>query len=696
MAKPKTNKELSIRDLNKIFSPHIKDVSGSTQKDAFKMWAALNNTAKDYEKRFEVISKRITEANDSLSGQLNIYKSLYKHAKKYTKLDEEYLSQIKNRIALLEKEVKISDKRSASQRILNSLQYEGNKILKETIKNNAEIFRISHEMQLESNVTWTNYRKLYSGAYEATRKANREVEQSIHNVKDLVQTQNRLLGTGWRNIDTGTLTNVSSSVMTLQKTLGKLDTNLVNGLQQSYRLFGDQTNTFVNNLGNRLNSFSNTFGVTVDMLQTAVSDMIESNNFIHRSNLQAQTAANESLIKAATLAGSIGLMSSTFITKLAETAQFGTMEEMATIYQGGALLQGFDTQRFQQQMIDTDYEGATKQLLESIHGTLNNIDDHYLRAEYMSQIGSSFGLSRDELKVIATSGDKLGEYSAEMQEKLFGVNTSMKDELTDLRVNLVDRVTSAVQNWWGSEKLGSVMQEMGLYGLEGYMGSILRWVRIIGSKSLMGDSGVGGMLGKMPALTKQVGQVPTGMLASGTIPGSTMTGLNTAGTPYAPTTVLTGAGKVVTGLGGLSIAGIGNYAGSQIQQNTNMSTPAANIVGGGVNLATGIGGGAMAGSIFGPVGAAIGAGIGAIVGGINTWKSADKRKDALQEIEDEERRARAANAASTFVDYGDPVVNAINAQTKALVQIISGNHEENKTFVLLGDTYRKTTTIPEV
>jgi hypothetical protein len=382
-------------------------------------------------------------------------------------------------------------------------------------------------------------------------------------------------------------------------------------------------------------------------------------------------------------------MSTSFITKLAEVAQFGTMEEMASIYQGGALLQGFDTQRFQQQMIESDYEGATEQLLRSIYGTLNNIDDHYLRAEYMQQIGSAFGLSRDELKVIATSGVNLDEYSKQMQEKLFGVNTSMKDELTDLRVNLVDRVQNAIQNSWASEQLGSALQELGLYGLEGYMVKVLNWLRVIGTQSLAKN--VAGVLGKSGGTASILSE---GMLGKGQIPVIGDGADSTIKVNTGRSAVLAGVGRVALGAGGLAV-GIGaNQWGSSMirdpERNANW--------GGAINTIGGSIGGAMLGGAVtgGPVGALLGGLAGLGYGIYNTSQANKERESALQELEDQERAARRANAASTFVDYGDPVVNAINAQTQALVKIISGNHEENKTFILLGETYKKTTTLSEV
>ena len=59
---------------------------------------------------------------------------------------------------------------------------------------------------------------------------------------------------------------------------------------------------------------------------------------------------------------------------------------MSGIFQGGALLQGFDTSAFQGQMLSGNADQAISSLFESIYGTMSGLgDDHYLRNEYSNK-----------------------------------------------------------------------------------------------------------------------------------------------------------------------------------------------------------------------------------------------------------------------------------------------------------------------
>jgi hypothetical protein len=650
---PKTNKELSIKD--------VANITGISKQ--FSSIKDFLNVTKD----IDVILNNLKEAIPLEKKRLDYYKTLQKYVKTQVKDSTKFLKTIDETIKKSEVLVEIDEKRTASQKLYNAAVNDGNKQLRKAIQNNSEIFKISHEMQLESNVTWKNYTKLYNEAYKAVRQMRNEVNQSVFNVKDLVATQNKLLGTGWKNIATQALTNVSSSVMLMQKALGSMDENLSNAFQMSFRQFGNQTDTFITNIGNRLNAFSDTFGVSIGMLQGAVVDMMASNSFINRSNMEAQTQANESLIKAAALSGAIGLTTTSFLTNLALVSQYGTMEEMSSIYQGGALLQGFDTSKFQENMNSGNYSDATSSLFSGIYSTLNSIDDHYLRAEYMSQIGSAFGLSQSDLLQIATNGGNLDAYDEDMQSKLVDVNTSMKDEISNLKVAIVDNVENWLQNSKLVQGIGSVMQELGLYGLNGLVAAINAQLAVIIGQNTSGKIGT--------------------FLKGGTGIG---TSTGTSGSSVS-------AGGVALGIGGLAVAGLGNIAGSAIQQNTNLSTPAANILGSGLNIGSGIIGGAMTGAaVGGHVGLIAGGVIGAGVGIANSIVSANKRKNSIKELDDQERASRAAKAASSFQSSGDPVVDAINKQTESLIDVLNLNAEENRNIVASTDMYTKTTTINEI
>lgn len=664
----KTLKEVSVRELNKYVD--FSQISGSFKSDeaAFSKWLKLANKS---DKLLKSTLKSIDDSAVTEEKRVELYKSLLVNATKYGKLTDKNLHLIKDKLLPLEEKITLEKNlQKKSQEIMN-------KLLKKSLQTNQEIFKISHQMQLESNVTWSNYRRLYNEAYESARKANQEIGQSIHNVKDLVETQNKLLGAGWKDINPGVLTNVSASVMTLQKTLGKLDERLITGFEQSYRLFGSQTDVFVTQIGNRLNAFSNTFGVKVDMLQDVVAGMMDSNNFIHRSNMQAQIQANENLIRAAALAGAIGLTSATFVTNLAKTSQFGTMEQMAPIFQSGALLQGFDTSRFQQQMIAGQYDTATMQLLESISTTLNNVDDHYLRAEYMSQIGSAFGFSVDELNRIATHGGNLSAYDQNLQDKLVDVNTSMEDELAGLRMDVVDRMENWYLNTSFSQGLGSFMQEMGLYGMYDLMSGV--------GKQLFT------MIWQLHSINASINAQTAATLGGGLPAGG---GSNAFGA--------FGKGGKISGeqaLGGAGLAFGGTLLsdwGQNAQQNLNTDDATANIGGGYLttlgDMATFGGIGMMAGGL---TGAAIGATIGLTSGIIKSIAGADERKAKQQELEDQQRAARKAalNQSSSGYIGQDPIVVAIKDLENAVVGTLNGIQEENKVIDITNATYQKTTTI---
>jgi uncharacterized membrane protein len=542
------------------------------------------------------------------------------------------------------------------------------------LRSNEEIFKISHQMQLESNVTWKNYTKLYDGAYQSARKMTREVGKSLLVAKDYIQAQNKLLGTGWKNIKPADLVNVASSVSSLTLTLGTVPEDLAMAFQISYRQFGSQTDKFITSLGNRINAFSETFGAKLGDLTNVVSDMMASNSFIARNNMEAQVLANESLLKAASLSAAIGVSSSNFISSLAGVAQFGTMEEMSKIYQGGAMLQGFDTAQFQEQMVGQDYEGATMSLFRSVADTLNSIDDHYLRAEYMQRIGGTFGLSRDDLLMIMQNSDNINAYSEDLQEKLKGIDTSMVDELRDLKMNWTDRLERWIENTPITQGIGGILQSAGLFGTADYLKSILTWVQIIGAKFVLGSAG--GALGK-------IGTTAIGQKILGTGSGTGNIGL--LGLAKSPLGI---------GLGGLGIAAGGNILGSSIQQDMSRSDTGANLLGGALNVGSGALGGAMIGSAIPVVGTLAGtlagAAIGATVGAVNTFMSARERERSI--IEEIDERASAGESQTMMVSTGNPIVDTLEKINTNLTNVINGNFSESRRFQVVLDTYKKTTT----
>ena len=74
-------------------------------------------------------------------------------------------------------------------------------------------------------------------------------------------------------------------------------------------------------------------------------------------------------MQAAALSSSVGVTSLSYLSSLVNKAQFGTADELVSIYQSGAYLQDFDTNKFIDDMaFGNTYEG-TKALIESIYNT---------------------------------------------------------------------------------------------------------------------------------------------------------------------------------------------------------------------------------------------------------------------------------------------------------------------------------------
>jgi hypothetical protein len=642
--------------------------------EAIKINKKLFESEKERLRNLEKMRKELIAYNADNTEAFKLVDKQYKETKKLAELEEKREEQQKK----LNNEAK---------KYADILKKEASKALDIVLKQNEDIFKVAKEFQLESNLTWKQYTQVYNQAFEATRKINKETGQAISNAKDLIETQNKLLGAGFRGINLGDLGNLSASVSLIQRTLGQFPEELAVAFRQSYRVFGSQTDRFVTNIGNRLNAFSNTFGVSINMLTGVVSEMMTSNSFLFRNNMQAQTSANENLMRAAALSGMVGLTSSNFISNLASTTQFGTIEEMSSLYQGGALLQGFDTGQFQQMMQGGNYQNATEMLFGSISQTLGGMQDQYLRAEYMQQIGGAFGLSREDLLLITQNAENLGEYSAELEQKVRGIDTSMVDELGELKMAVVDRL----DNWWTStgvsQGFGKVMQDLGLVGAEGYLKQMTSTLYVIaaqgGLKSLGGK--IGSMFGGAGSAGGGLGINMSNFSLDGVAGGGSV---GSAG--------LSGMARLGIGAGGLAVGIGGNVLGRSIQSNTNLSDTAANLGGGAVNVLSGAAGGAMIGSIIPGigtlVGAGIGAGIGAIAGGINTYLGAKERESAMQQIEDEKRSANARRR-QPVAQTGDPLIDAIERQTAVLENAFTSGFQESIKFQYIADTQTKTSTL---
>lgn len=646
-----------------ILPKTLEQLTHVNNSEKIRIMSMLDDINSGTEKSAEAVLKLIKDQNKEAAKLVHEYKILAAVAEEYYGTNSKVAKVVKTEINKHIKETTVSNK------LWNDSLRKTRDLMSGISKTASDMYKTAHEMQLESNLTWKEYSALYEKAFDSARQFRNEIGKSLFTAKELVAMQNALLGQGWKGVSTATLTNMSLAMAQLQKTVGKIPEELNNAFRLSYLQFGEQNTQFVTALGNRLNAFSNTFGTSIGMLTGVVSQMMTANNFIARNNMQAQVAANESLMKAAALSGSMGLMQTNFITSLAQTSQFGTMQEVAKLYEGGALLQDFSTEGFQDMMTNQDYEGATSSLFAAISKTLNGIDDRYIRAEYMKNIGSSFGLSDNELLQIANNGDNLSQYEQNIQDKLLNVNTSMKDELTELRISVMDRL----ENWWENtgvtQGFSKTLQDLGLVGMDKqlmYTNTLLTMI--------VKNTSMGNLSGALGGGSKSIGGI-------GTVQGA-------AGTKGAGL-----AGRF--GMAGLG-AGIGvgsNVIGNNMISNNTSNDPLASFSGTALNVAGGAIGGAMIGSAILPgIGTAIGAGVGAGAGIINSLMAANKQESAMKELEGQRREQRAATYRAT----NDPVVDALNSNFAALINTIQGNHIESKQIAVTFEKINKTTTIPKL
>lgn len=533
------------------------------------------------------------------------------------------------------------------------------------LKTHQEIYKTSHDMQLEGNITWREFTKLYEEAYTAARKLNDEVGKQLFTAKEMIGVQEKLITQGWKGLDATTLSQVTSAVTLMTKTMGNVDDRLVKAFEGSYKQFGESTSTFLISLGDRLNNFSDSLGVTVGMLQGVVAEMMSSNTFLARNNMQAQLRANESLMQATALVAGVGIETTNFINQLASIAQFGTAEEMSGLFQAGALLQDFSTGEFQAQLQRQEYFPAAEDLISSIHKTLNGMGEGYLRNQYMKTIGTAFGLSQDDLLEIMTHGGDLTELTSKIEKQLEESDKSMQEEIKGLKVAIVDQVEAWWQNTSMSEHLGKFMNDNGLYGLAGIIKTPLLY--IAAKVKQIADQKVLGLSDKLSVTDT------TSKAAGGT-------------SVFAPV----GKGSRLAKIGGgLLIAEGGNIAGSAIQQSNILPSTAAQYTGGAVQTLAGIGGGILAGSAFGVPGMIVGGLAGGAYGLYNAHKDSAKRKEADAIAKEERIKAeKAAAYGQTSTTTNDPVVallQEISNTTKAGFTGVIGTSQENLKYTMSVD-----------
>lgn len=593
----------------------------------------------------EDITNLIKDTNDLFTKGLSVYPK----ALEITKKSFEELRKAQKEIN------KDQEKTNIYLKAANAIWEDTSRILDTVVRQNKEIYEISHNMQTESNITWRQFTELYKGAYQAARQMNSEIGKHLIAAKDIVATQDKLLSAGWKNIDSATLTNVAGSMALLQRTLGGLDDRLVHAFETSFRQFGNQTDRFITSMGNRLNAFSNTFGMTVGALQGAVAEVLNVNTFIHRNNMKAQLQANETFMQAAALSSQVGITSFNYLSNLVRTSQFGTADDLIDIYQSGAYLQGFDTFDFIDKMSSGRYGDvyeATKNLISSIYNTLTSIGDNkLLRNQYMRGIQAGFGLSQDDMIAILTHGPNLDTYDKEIQEKLLNINNSMLDEVRDLKETIANQFKNWVAN--NSENIGKILNEYGLYDLTSPIRNIYRLLVL--------------------NLTANLGTTIAKSLFGGGV-GST------AGTPGLSGSSLSALlrnlpteAKWVLGGSGVSF-GIGsNLIGHSLIANNVENKTGTNVLGWASNILGGGLGGAVAGSSFGTTGMIVGGVIGVISGLINSiaaQKEQKARQNAIAELEDISARYATNRLEHAQALTGDPIadilINGFNQVTDAI------------------------------
>ena len=104
-----------------------------------------------------------------------------------------------------EQVIKRQERYNSRVAALNSILKDIQSAFQTIIRQNKELYEISHNMQTESNVTWRQFTKMYDEAYRAARQMNSEIGKQLFTAKDLISAQDKLLGSGWKGLDPSTL-----------------------------------------------------------------------------------------------------------------------------------------------------------------------------------------------------------------------------------------------------------------------------------------------------------------------------------------------------------------------------------------------------------------------------------------------------------------------------------------------------------
>jgi len=671
--KIKSLKELTVYGIDeRRVDLAIRDLLDPKNSDSTKLKEILSILSKIKDKNVDILA-----INDQITRKIN------EQGEKVKSILGKDLPGITTGLKLVENTteqlIKRQERYNSRVAALNSILKDIQSAFQTIIRQNKELYEISHNMQTESNVTWRQFTKMYDEAYRAARQMNSEIGKQLFTAKDLISAQDKLLGSGWKGLDPSTLTNVSSAVNMLQRTLGGLDDRLVMAFQTSFRQFGSQTDNFITQMGNRLNAFSNTFGIQVSALQGAVAEVISTNAFIARNNLNAQLQANQTFMQAAALSSLVGVTSLSYLSGLVNKAQFGTADELVSIYQSGAYLQDFDTNKFIDDMaFGNTYEG-TKALIESIYNTLSSIgDNRLLRNQFIQGIQQGFGLSTEDITAIMTHGANLDTYDKEIQDKLLKVNNSMVDELTDLKQTLIEQI----ENFWSnspiSQGFGKVMNELGLYDINKLLSSIKTILIVAMGTDIISSERNAGINNLANFLTG--GGVGSVASASKPVLG-----------------VTSPLGKLGLAGTGIAIATTTNAIGSSMISGNTRDSSLVDTVGWGTNILGGAGGGALTGMALGSfigmpiVGATIGAVIGGLSGLYTSLQAREEKLNAMAELDAADRAKRRA-AQSSVTPTGDPVIDTLNQGFSAVVNAITGEGQLTRQLQFTIDLAKKGST----
>jgi hypothetical protein len=256
----------------------------------------------------------------------------------------------------------------------------------------------------------------------------------------------------------------------------------------------------------------------------------------------------------------------------------------------------------------------------------------------------------------------------------------MQEELAGLKVTIVDQFETYLSNSGISQSVGSVMQELGLYGLAGPVQEIKGILYAMLSRDTIKS-----ITGKDPVSSL------ASLLGKGGSQKLDANGILTTGSLGAPRML----GGLAVGLGGMALS---NTLANKTATNPNVSNDKAitsGILGILGSTASGVAGGALMGNVPGAI---IGGVAGLTVGLVNYFSSQEQRKTNQLNSEldlQASRNSRLRNQAAGQVQTssGDPVVDAINNMNDNLTGVLENNFDKSIKASFMLDTKTKTSTM---